>query len=68
MRTLLFECPEHGEYEIDLKDGEEEPKWCVILKEGTSKPCGRQLTKLFRFVPNIRFAGSGFFVNDNKEK
>ena len=19
MRTLLFECPEHGEYEIDLK-------------------------------------------------
>ena len=68
MRTMRFRCEEHGEYEIDLKDGQNAPKWCTIHQAGTNRPCGRQLTKLFHFAPNIRFIGSGFYSNDSKEK
>ena len=68
MRTLRFECPEHGQYEIDLQYGQEAPKWCVIYKTGTNEPCGKTLTKLFKFVPNIRFKGSGFYKNDNRSR
>ena len=67
MRTMRFRCEEHGEYEIDLQDRQESPEWCIIYKTGANIPCGKQLTKLFRFVPNIRFVGSGFYIND-KEK
>ena len=66
MRTLRFRCKEHGEYEIDLQDGQEAPKWCIIYKHGTNEPCGRLLTRKY-FAPNIRFVGSGFYSNDNKE-
>lgn len=68
MRTLKFRCSTHGEYEIDLRDGQESPKWCIIYKNGTNEPCGERLLKLFRFAPNIRFVGSGFYSTDNKEK
>ena len=67
MRTLRFRCEEHDEYEIDLRDGQEPPKWCVIKEPGADIPCGRNLTRIY-FTPNIRFVGSGFYVNDNKEK
>jgi predicted nucleic acid-binding Zn ribbon protein len=50
-----------------LKYKEEEPEKCILLEAGTDIPCGTRLTKLFRYAPNIRFVGSGFFIND-KEK
>ena len=66
MRTQIFVCPVHGQYEIDLERGQNPPKWCVIYKEGTSEPCGKNLTRKYT-VPAIRFLGSGFYAND-KEK
>lgn len=63
MRTMGFECPIHGYYEIDLEDGQEPPKWCVIYKDGTNKPCGEVLKKKF-FVPAVHYKGSGFYTTD----
>ena len=63
MRTQIFVCPVHGQYEIDLERGQNPPKWCVIYKEGTSEPCGRKLTRKYT-IPAIRFKGSGFYTND----
>jgi len=67
MRTMKFRCEIHGEYEIDLEYGEEPPEGCIMNINGTDKPCGTRLTRIY-YVPNIRFVGSGFYVNDNKEK
>ena len=60
---MTFKCPVHGQYDIDLETGQDPPKWCVIYREGTNEPCGIRLKRIYS-VPNIRFIGSGFYVND----
>jgi hypothetical protein len=60
---MIFKCPVHGTYEIDLERGQNPPKWCVIYKDGTNEPCGEVLKRIYT-VPSIKFVGSGFYTND----
>ena len=64
---MIFRCRTHGEFEVDLKYRQEPPIWCPIYKAGANEPCGIKLTRRYS-IPAISFKGSGFFINDNKEK
>ena len=67
MPIFTFCCEEHGEIDLMVNIDQNLPTTCPIIESKANEPCGKHLKRIYT-VPNIRFIGSGFYVNDNRRK